>query len=268
MIGENAIQESTGPGAKAKRIRFRISPPILIFIAGVTLWEVLIFALDVPPWLMPAPSSVVWRLFHFPSVWYHTGLTVLEAIIGFCISAILGVAVSAAIVHSRFLEEGLHPYIVLSNSIPIVAIVPLLTIWFGFGMTPKIMIVAIISFFPIVTNTTRGLKAVDYRIMDFMRSINATGWETFIKVQLPSALPYIFAGFKIGASLSLVGAVVGEFYSSDRGLGYLVITSASQLRTDILFVCITILATLGVTVFYIFSRLESVFARGEVAREN
>ena len=163
----------------------------------------------------------------------------------------LGVSLSAGIVHSRFLERGVFPYVIVSNAIPIIAIVPLLTIWFGFGIAPKIMICAIISFFPIVTNTTRGLKAADRRIIEFMRSINARR-EILLKVQLPSALPFIFASFKIAASLALVGAVVAEFYSSDRGLGYLIITSATQLRTDLLFVAIVVLAALGVSSFVLF----------------
>ena len=153
----------------------------------------------------------------------------LEALAGFLISAVLGISLSAGIVHSRFLERGVFPYVIVSNAIPIIAIIPLLTIWFGFGIAPKIMICSIISFFPIVTNTTRGLKSADRRIIEFMRSINATRPEILLKVQLPSALPFIFASFKIAASLALVGAVVAEFYSSDVGLGYLIITASDPV---------------------------------------
>ena len=128
-------------------------------------------------------------------------------------------------------------------------------------------IASIITFFPIVTNTTRGLKSTDPRVLDFMRSINATRREMFFKAQLPSALPFIFAGFKIAASLSLVGAVVGEFYGSDRGLGYLVISSATQLRTDLLFVAIVVLAVLGVLLFVSFGWLERRVSRGEIQNE-
>src|SRR5258708_9100265 len=190
-------------------------------------------------------------------------MTVIEALSGFVIAAIFGVSLSGGIVHSRFLERGLLPYIIVSNAIPIIAIMPLLTIWFGFGIVPKIMICAIISFFPIVTNTTRGLRSADYRVIEFMRSTNATPLQVFLKVQLPSALPFIFAGFKIAASLALVGAVVAEFYSSGRGLGYLIITSATELRTYLLFVAITILALLGAIAFSVFRRRQPWAARGE-----
>lgn len=246
----------------------RLGPPMLILVVGLAIWEGLIHAFDVPPWLLPAPSDIATRFVKATNLLYHTGLTVLEALAGFAISAVIGITLSAGIVHSRFLERGVFPYIIVSNAIPIIAVIPLLTIWFGYGIAPKILIAAIITFFPIVTNTTRGLKAADRRILDFMRSINATRREVFFKVQLPTALPYIFAGFKIAASLSLVGAVVAEFYGSDRGLGYLVITSATQLRTDLLFVSIIVLAGLGVSLFAIFGHLEKMALRGEAALDD
>jgi ABC-type nitrate/sulfonate/bicarbonate transport system permease component len=255
----------SGPAAYNVRNRLRdeILPPLLILAVVLGCWELSVKVFDLPPWLLPAPSDVAGRFFKTTALWYHTGLTVLEALAGFVISAVMGVSLSAGIVHSRFLERGVFPYVIVSNAIPIIAIIPLLTIWFGFGIAPKIMICAIISFFPIVTNTTRGLKSADHRVIEFMRSINATRLEILLKVQLPSALPFIFASFKIAASLALVGAVVAEFYSSDSGLGYLIITSATQLRTDLLFVSIAVLAVLGVGSFMLFGYLERKATRGE-----
>jgi ABC-type nitrate/sulfonate/bicarbonate transport system permease component len=249
------------------RLRDKVLPPLIILACALIGWELAVRVLDVPPWLLPAPTDVIDRFFKTTTLWYHTSNTVLEALAGFLISAILGITLSAGIVHSRFLERGVFPYVIVSNAIPIIAIIPLLTIWFGFGIAPKIMICSIISFFPIVTNTTRGLKATDRRIIEFMRSINATRPEILLKVQLPSALPFIFASFKIAASLALVGAVVAEFYSSDVGLGYLIITSATQLRTDLLFVSIVVLAALGVSSFMLFGYLERKVTRGERIEE-
>jgi ABC-type nitrate/sulfonate/bicarbonate transport system permease component len=244
----------------------RALPPTIILVVLLIVWQGSVRILDLPPWLLPAPSDIGARFGRTNSLGYHTGMTVLEAFSGFVIAAVFGISLSGGIVHSRFLERGLLPYIIVSNAIPIIAIMPLLTIWFGFGIGPKIAICAIISFFPIVTNTTRGLRSADYRVIEFMRSINATPMQVFLKVQLPSALPFIFAGFKIAASLALVGAVVAEFYSSDRGLGYLIITSATELRTDLLFVAITILAVLGVVSFAVFGRLERWVTRGQEAK--
>jgi len=244
----------------------RVLPPLLFLVALLFLWEGTVRWFDIPKWLLPAPTAILDRFLKLKTLWVHTGLTVMEALSGFAASAILGITLSAGIVHSRFLERGVFPYVVVSNAIPIIAIIPLLTIWFGFGYAPKIMIAAIISFFPIVTNTTRGLKSADPRVLDFMRSINATRWQVFSKVQFPSALPFIFAAFRIASSLSIVGAVVAEFYGSDRGLGYLVITSATQLQTDLLFVSIVVLAGLGIGCFSLFGYVERRFGGVETER--
>lgn len=257
-------QASPAPAAPAWD---RLLPPALFLLAVLVGWEVAVRWLQIPRWLLPAPSQVAARALKLKTLWYHTGLTLGEALAGFSASAVLGIALSAGIVHSRLLERGVFPYVIVSNAIPIIAIIPLLTIWFGFGFAPKLMIAAIITFFPIVTNTTRGLKSADARVLDFMRSINATRWQVFSKVQFPTALPYIFAAFRIASSLSLVGAVVAEFYGSDRGLGFLVITSATQLQTDLLFVSIGVLAALGVGFFALFGRLERSFSRWQVEPE-
>ena len=269
LRGMDAARETESPDTMGRRERWweRFVPPIIFLVVVLIFWESAVRLFDMPAWLLPAPSRIFQRFLRSDTLWYHTGLTLLEALSGFSISAFIGILLSAGIVHSRFLERGVFPYIIVSNSIPIIAIIPLLTIWFGFGISPKIMIAAIITFFPIVTNTTRGLKSADPRVLDFMHSINATRWQVFKKVQFPSALPYIFAAFKIAASLSLVGAVVGEFYGADRGLGYLVITSATQLQTDLLFVAITVLAVLGVGLFTLFGRLEAYVSRGDVQTE-
>lgn len=264
-----SLSQEGGPGGPGPEARAweRLLPPALFLAGGLAVWEAAVRWFQVPRWLLPAPSAVVARFLKLQTLWYHTGLTVMEAASGFAASAALGIALSAGIVHSRILERGVFPYVIVSNAIPIIAIIPLLTIWFGFGFAPKIMIAAIITFFPIVTNTTRGLKSADPRALDFMRSINATRWQVFAKVQFPTALPYIFAAFRIASSLSLVGAVVAEFYGSDRGLGFLVITSATQLQTDLLFVAIGVLALLGVGAFTLFGRVERAFSRWQVAPE-
>lgn len=269
LRGMDTSRQTESPDVQARRERWweRFIPPIVFLVVVLLVWEGAVRLFEMPAWLLPAPSRIFQRFLRSDTLWYHTSLTLLEALSGFSISAIIGILLSAGIVHSRVLERGVFPYIIVSNSIPIIAIIPLLTIWFGFGISPKIMIAAIITFFPIVTNTTRGLKSADPRVLDFMHSINATRWQVFRKVQFPSALPYIFAAFKIAASLSLVGAVVGEFYGADRGLGFLVITSATQLQTDLLFVAITVLAVLGVGLFTLFGRLEAYVSRGDVQTE-
>lgn len=260
------MSERDQGGERSASLWERVLPPAIFLAVLLVGWELAVGWLAIPKWLLPAPSGVVERFLKLKTLWFHTGLTVMEAASGFAASAVVGITLSAGIVHSRFLERGVFPYVVVSNAIPIIAIIPLLTIWFGFGFAPKIMIAAIISFFPIVTNTTRGLKSADARALDFMRSINATRWQVFSKVQFPTALPFIFAAFRIASSLSLVGAVVAEFYGADRGLGYLVITSATQLQTDLLFVAIAVLAALGVSCFSLFGYIERRYAGAHAER--
>ena len=243
-----------------QRIREVYAPPFIFLIVILGGWELAVGLFQVPRWLLPSPSGIFRQFFKSPDLWLHTRLTLTEAFLGFAGSAVSGILVATLIAHSRFLEKGVFPFLVVANSIPIVAIAPLLTIWFGFGLTPKILIAMIITFFPIVTNTTRGLKAADYRIVEMMQSINATPWQIIRKIELPTALPYIFSAFKISLSLSLIGAVVAEFYGADHGLGYLVIYSATQLETELLFLAILILAATGVSVFLVFSWIESRFA--------
>ncbi len=257
--GQLVEKKSQGFNEMVRRVWENYLPPAVFLAVVIVTWELAVRLLQVPAWLLPAPSDIYARFLTADTLWMHTRLTLIEAAVGFGISAVLGIISAAGIAHSKFLERGVYPYVIVSNSIPIVAIAPLLTIWFGYGLTPKIMIVALITFFPIVANTTRGLLSADHRIIEMMQSLNASRWQIFSRIQLPSALPYVLSAFKIAASLSLVGAVVGEFYGADHGLGYLVIFSASQLETDLLFVAIAVLAVTGVASFALFNWLEQRF---------
>jgi NitT/TauT family transport system permease protein len=235
------------------------------------LWEVVAWALAIPNWLLPPPHRIVERFLEARNLGYHTVVTLSEALAGFALSAVIGPLLAAGIANMRFLERGVFPYIVLANAVPIVAIAPLLTVWLGYGIAPKIAVAMIITFFPIVTNSARGFASADYRIVRLMQSLNASRLTIFRKIQVPTALPYIFAGFKISLSLSLIGAVVGEFYGGgDRGLGYLITATAAQFDTPLLFVAVAILAVSGVGFFQIatlFERRLIYWATAEVAAQ-
>ncbi len=238
-------------------LREQYGPPLQFLVVVVVLWELAAWALGIPDWLFPPPHRVVQRFLEARRLGFHTAITLSEALAGFGLSAVLGPLVAAGIANMPFLERGVFPYIVLANAVPIVAVAPLLTVWLGFGIAPKIAVAMIITFFPIVTNTARGFSSADYRIIRMMRSLNASRFEIFRKIQVPTALPYIFAGFKISLSLSLIGAVVGEFYGGgDRGLGYLITVTAAQFDTPLLFVAVGILAVSGVMFFQITALFE------------
>ena len=238
-------------------LREQYGPPLHFLIVVIILWELAAWALGIPDWLFPPPHRVAQRFLEARRLGFHTAITLSEALAGFGLSAVLGPLVAAGIANMPFLERGVFPYIVLANAVPIVAIAPLLTVWLGFGVAPKIAVAMIITFFPIVTNTARGLSSADYRMIRMMRSLNASRFEIFRKIQVPTALPYIFAGFKISLSLSLIGAVVGEFYGGgDKGLGYLITVTAAQFDTPLLFVAVGILAVSGVMFFQVTALFE------------
>jgi NitT/TauT family transport system permease protein len=250
-------------------LREQYGPPAQFLVLVVVLWEVAAWALQIPNWLFPPPHRIVQRFLEARNLGYHTFVTLSEALAGFALSAVIGPLLAAGIANIRFLERGVFPYIVLANAVPIVAIAPLLTVWLGYGIAPKVAVAMIITFFPIVTNSARGFASADYRIVRLMESLNASRFVIFRKIQMPTALPYIFAGFKISLSLSLIGAVVGEFYGGgDKGLGYLITATAAQFDTPLLFVAVAILAISGVGFFQIatlFERRLIYWASADVA---
>ena len=240
-----------------QELRDQYAPPLQFLVLVIVGWELGAWALEIPNWLFPPPHRIVQRFFEARNLGYHTFVTLSEALAGFALSAIVGPILAAGIANMKFLERGVFPYIVLANAVPIVAIAPLLTVWLGYGIAPKVAVAMIITFFPIVTNSARGFISADYRIIRLMQSLNASRFEIFRKIQMPTALPYIFAGFKISLSLSLIGAVVGEFYGGgDKGLGYLITATAAQFDTPLLFVAVAILAVAGVSFFQIAALFE------------
>ena len=234
-------------------------PALIFLVFGLVIWQVVTTSLKVPDWFIPSPLRIVEAFTETKFLWRHTYITLIEALSGFALSMVIGTLMAAGIANSKFLERGVFPYISLSTSIPIAATAPLLIIWMGHDMKPKIALAMIITFFPIVANTTRGLISADYRMIRMMRALNASTWTIFRKIQIPTALPFMFAGFKVSTSLCLIGAVVGEFFGGDEGLGYMLVLAESGMETPVVFVVIAILAACGISMFQIVAYLEKKF---------
>jgi ABC-type nitrate/sulfonate/bicarbonate transport system permease component len=233
-----------------------VIPGALLF-AGALLWEILVRVRDTPAWLLPPPSAIGQSLVDDRSMLLeHTLATAQAALIGFGIAFLIGVGSAIAITSTRVLERSLYPVIIATNAIPVIAIAPLLLIWFGYGLTPKIIVVALICFFPIAVNTIDGLRSVDREMVNLLRSLGAGRWATFRLVRFPSSLPYLFSGTRIAAAVSVIGALVAEWVGSSQGLGYLMIRSASQFLTDRVFAAIFIAALLGIAMFVAIGLLE------------
>ncbi len=231
--------------------------PLALILAVIGAWEIIVRVRDTPRWFLPPPSAVAAALVGSRQMLlHHTMVTLEEVLVGFAISFVLGIVFALAIASSQVVERAFYPFVIASQAIPIIALAPILLIWFGYGMTPKVIVVALICFFPIVVNTVDGLRSVDPELIDLMRSMGASSWTTYRVVRIPSSLPYLFSGTRIAAAVSVIGALIGEWIGSSAGLGYFMIRSAGQFATAKVFAAVLVSALLGLALFGAVSLLE------------
>jgi NitT/TauT family transport system permease protein len=240
--------------------------PIAFFCA---LWEVACIVMKIPDYIVPAPHRVLEKVIGSWSLLYAHSLTsIAEIMLGFVLASVCALLCAIAMVHSRRVEAILEPFLVVSQVIPKVALAPLFIIWFGHGILPKIIIAMMIAFFPVLVNAVVGLRSIDAEILELMDSIAANKRQTFWRVRLPNSLPYIFPALKVAALLSIVGAMVGEFVGSDRGLGYLMIIGDVNLDTDLLFAALAVVTAFGMVVYAVIEaferRIESRYGKGDI----
>jgi NitT/TauT family transport system permease protein len=231
--------------------------PAATLIAAVVAWEVATRAFRVPRFIMPAPSAILgegwdWR-YRFIE---HTWVTLYETLGGFALSMAVGVPLAVLIVYSPTLRLALYPLIILAQSVPKIAIAPVLLLILGFGEFPKMVVAFLVAFFPVVVDTATGLAATPPELLDLSRSYRASRFKTFLKVRLPLALPFIFAGAKVAITLSVIGAVVGEFVGSDKGLGYVILSATSYWKTELAFSAMIILSLMAIVLFAAVSLVE------------
>jgi NitT/TauT family transport system permease protein len=242
-----------------------------IFVLVLGTWEALVWLFDVSPLMFAAPSEI-WTTFlrgvSRGLYWEHAGVTVVQMLTGLLIGASLGFGLGVVV--SEFGRAGrlLFPYLVAIQSLPKVAVAPLVILWFGFGMESKIVLVAMITFFPVLINTMSGLAIVDSQRMDLMRVFKANRWQTFRFVRLPSATPAVFAGLNVAAILALTGAIVAEFVGAQRGLGVLLLQAQTNLDTAGMLVILVILAMIGLFTNLSVRALERRATYWVVRREN
>jgi NitT/TauT family transport system permease protein len=221
--------------------------------------EVLLRALDVSEFLVPMPSAVAHSLYENRALLAtHSLVTLREVVIGFGAAAAGGFALAVLMFYVPFLARALYPVLIASQTIPKIALAPLLVVWFGFGLAPKVIVVFLMAFFPVVIATAVGLRSVDENMVHLVRSMGASEWQTFWKVRLPRAVPSIYSGLKIAITLSVVGAIVGEFVGADAGLGYLLLIANGQLDTPLMFAAVLLLSVMGLTLFGAVAVLERV----------
>ena len=230
-----------------------------MFVAILLVWHFGVVLLGVKEFILPTPLAAVQTLFQPKFRWPANFMaTFYEVVGGFFVSALVGVILGIAIVWSDWLKRTILPFLVFLNSLPKIAVAPLFMIWFGYGILPNILIVFLISFFPVVINTAAGLVAVEEDLLDLVRCLHATKWQRMRKVQLPNSLPYIFSGLKIAATTAVTGAIVGEFVASDKGLGSVIIASQTTLATPVIFGSLILITIIGMVLFGFVGIMERI----------
>ena len=238
-------------------------PPIVIVVVLLGLWQlaasldVIANALNIEPSLVPSPSEIVQSLWADRSLLLDNGwVTLQEVLAGFALSVVAGVAFAVVLHLSPMLRRAFYPLLIASQTVPIVVIAPILVVWLGFGIGPKLVIIALICFFPITVNTLDGLRSVDPDLLKMMRTLDASRLQTFRRVEGPSALPYFFSGAKIAVAVAVIGAVFGEWAGSSSGLGHLIQQASAQLQTARTFAAVVVLSALAIVLFGLLAVIE------------
>lgn len=235
----------------------RFAFPTAVILTLILLWELAVRGLQVPKWIVPSPSAIWQAFWEMRTVLGgHVAQSMREVAIGIGIAVIAGVFVAAAINFSPWLRRTVYPLLVVSQTVPILALAPLLIIWFGFGIAPKVIVVTLFCFFPIAINTSDGLTSTEPELIDLFRSMGATWLQIWRRVRLPAALPYFFSGLKIAATYSVTGAIVGEWVGAKQGLGIYMLRSSAAFKTAQVFSAIAITSLLSIALFLTVFLLE------------
>ena len=234
--------------------------PATFFLLVLAAWQIACDLFGVPEFLLPSPVAIIKKIAEVPErMLLHTLATLREVVIGFAIACAGGIVLASVTAHSRLFGRTVFPMLVMSQTIPTIAIAPILVIWFGPGDASRLIVVFLIAFFPIVVNTTAGLLRVSEELIDLARGLNASRWKIYTKIRMPNALPHIFTGMRISIALSVIGAVVAEFVAAEQGLGYLIFSANTNLDTKLVFAGVVLLATMGIILFQIV-RIAQQFA--------
>ena len=250
---------SSGWLARIFRSALRYRNVAISFVLLIVVWEAAVHLLGLPLYLLPAPSDVwngflsqPWRMLQ------NTLVTLQIIMVGYALAIVVSVPLALLIAFSRFVQTTLYPLLVVFQIIPKIAIAPLLIVWFGFGFMPKVVLVFLLSFFPIVISAIAGFRSLDEDVEDFARSTGAGHWRMFVKIRLPQSLPHIFTGLKVGAAMAATAAVVAEFVGSASGLGYLILEYNGFIETPKVFAAIILLSLAGLAIYYLVEMIECV----------
>ncbi|PTQ55648.1 MAG: Hydroxymethylpyrimidine ABC transporter, transmembrane component [Candidatus Carbobacillus altaicus] len=239
-----------------------VVPGALSVFGFLLLWEGMIRIFKVPPWILPAPSAVVQALISDrQTLLAHSQVTLVEAVSGFSLSIVLSIVIATIIDRLPLLRATFYPLFVISQTVPIIAVAPLVVVWFGYGTLPKILVVLLVTFFPLTVSLAEGYRSVDQQKVRLLKTMGARPWHIFIYARWPSALPQFFSGLKIAATYSVMGAVIGEWLGARAGLGIYLVRTAKSFLTDRLFAAIAVIVVLSLVLFAIVEGVQRVSLR-------
>jgi NitT/TauT family transport system permease protein len=245
---------------RRRRILGIVWPVALSLVVFVAAWQAVVFVSGLPSFVLPGPWTVLERFARAwtdGTMWPHVAQTLVEILLGFAIGASIALAVGVLLARSRLAERLLSPYLVAAQATPVLALAPLIVLWFGNGLSSKLVITTLIVFFPVAVATMVGIRSVDPRLLEMARSFRATPWQTIARVEVPAALPAILGGMRVGVTLAVIGAIVGEWAGGEKGLGVLInIARASLFDTPLMFAALATLALIGVTLYLVMVIIE------------
>jgi len=254
---------------KGKRFLVALWPPALLLAVVFVIWWFVAAREYVPNYLVPRPAQVFdtmrdqWRMLA-----HHTWVTLYETLLGFVLAVALGLGTAVLIAYSRSMDKAIYPLVLFAQVVPKVAIAPLLMVWFGNGLKPKVILAVLIAFFPVVISGVAGLRSTDPELLDLSATMGGSRWQTFRKIRFPIALPHLMSGVKVAVTLAVVGAVVGEFVSAGEGLGYELLVANGQLDAPLLFAALILMSVLGIVLFVLVDVAEALLIPWHASRRS
>lgn len=258
-LASDSAKVTAGMTAAAGVSMLKRLTPLVGIVTFLLAWQLFVVIYHIPPYLLPTPPQIaVTFIERFPDLLRHGWVTVYEMLAGYAMAVGVAIPLAIAITSSQRFNEFVMPTMLFFQIVPKVAIAPLFLVWFGVGATPKILVAFLISFFPIVIDAAVGLRSMSPEMGDLARSMGASRLQIFTNFRLPTSLPYLFSGLKVAATLAIAGTVVGEFVGADKGLGYLLLVTNSNMETSMMFATIVALTIVGLVFYYSVEILEGL----------
>ena len=269
MSAGTAAQSGASAAARLAALWSRHRNVLITFVLIFAVWEIAVHVFRAPRYILPAPTAVWEGFLSQPGrMLANTWATTQIIVVGYAIAVVVSIPLALLIAFSRFVQTTLYPLLVVFQIIPKIAVAPLFIVWFGFGFMPKVMLVFLLSFFPIVISAIAGFRSLDADVEDFARSTGAGAWRMFFKIRLPQSLPNIFTGLKVGAAMAATAAVVAEFVGSDSGLGYLILEYNGFIETAKVFAAIILLSLAGLAIYYLVEAVERLAIPWHVSQKS